>query len=731
MPHPVTQPFPFPDRYFQDPANLHAAKSMKDYVKIFQQRRDERPDGKLAPADIAELMRLAEDLKQVHKIEIGYIRKLVKDHPDYFRNATQIKTLTNFADRHLVLNQARKDDPFVDSLIEMAPIRFFRQPAGAGFIKTAQDLSAAIRSSEDYYATHGTFDPVRVQEVNHTAAQIEALIPALTLSDVDKPGRVARKAYLRDVLNLLRRPFGESSHEAKWDASKRTWKNWNRDITVFPKLYRQPKDRAALTDLVKTSDPLRMVAGGHAFNIAASLGGTKSKPIGVLITLDDYKIPLDGHEDADPQGKWQRVKDGAVKYHLSQDQAKRVVRVSAGMRLRDFTKAMEEQGMALPVAGSTDAQSIGGLIATDLHSTGRKAGFLSQQLLEVIVLDAQGRPHSFIKDEDVARGVDGRWTWRRPNGSTARLGWLPVSGALGTLGVVAEAVLKLDPAFNFRKSQQFVPRTWAEDNIHELLSKNPSNELFNYDHVSFYYGGGGGPDIPTVRLNGWKRTTDPVTKDAELLKSNREILDHVGSAFLPSSLLRLAKMQSPDPANPNGPGDTILKKLNKRNPLVLAAKDAFARKLFFQHDEIEVGIPLTRNGKVDYSVYKHALVDVQNMLLEQEFRTVIEVRFTPDVSEAMIGPGTAGPTCYIELAAPLGEYSKQRIVQVFHLFDHLLRDKYGARAHLGKKTAVTYSDMADTYRNLWTQLHDIRKKIDPSEKFLPKENRLLNQVFRK
>ena len=725
MPHPVTQPFSFPDRYFKNPANLHAAKSMKDYVKIFKQRRDERPCSKFAPADIAELMRLAEDLDQVHRIEIGYVRKLVKDHPDYFRNATQIKTLTNFADRHVILNQARKDDPFVDSIARVAPIRFFRQPQGTRFIETAQRLSAAIQASDEFHAKHDAVDPNLVQAVNDIADELAAFIKDLTLSDVDKAGRTARRAHRQNILDLLRRPFGEVSHEAKWERSKRRWKNWNRDIVVYPKRYRKPKDQTTLTKLVKKSDSLRLVAGGHNFNISSSMGGKKTQRIGTLATLDDYKI------GAGSKVKWEPVDDGAAKYGVTKDQAKRVVRASAGMRLRDFTKAMGKQGMALPVAGSTDAQSLGGLVATDLHSTGRNSGFLSEQLLEVVVLDAQGRVSTFVKNEKVRRGKTGRWTWRRPGGSTKPLARLPVAGALGTLGVVAEVVIKLDADFNLRTTQLYVPRQWAEDNIHELLSANPSDEVFNYDHVSFYYGGGAGPDLETVRLNAWRRTIDPVPNGAQHLRTQRELLDHVGSAFLPDTMLSLGNLKSPEPGKPNSTGDFLIKKLNKNSDLVLPAGDAFARKLYFQHDEIELGIPLTKNGAIDYSIYKRALVDVQELLLEEEMRTVIEVRFTPDNSEALIGPGTGGPVCYIELATPFGEYSKRRIVQVFHLFDRLLRDKYGARVHLGKKTAATYDDMANTYGDLWTEFHKIRKKIDPGEKFLPKENRFLSQIFRK
>ena len=727
MPHPVIQPFPFPERYFKKPENLHAAKSMKDYVKIFERRRDERPGGKFAPADVEELMRLAEDLDRVHKIEIGYIRKLVREHSGFFRNAAQIKTLTNFADRHIALNQARKDDPFVDSIAGVAPLRFFRKAVGARFIDTAQRLSAAIQAADEFQAKHDAFDPNLVQDVNDIADELRGFIKDLTLSDVDKAGRTARRAHRQNILNLLRRPFGNVSHEAKWERSKRRWKNWNRDVIVYPKTYRKPKDRAALAKLVKKSDVVRLVAGGHNFNIASSMGGRKSRRIGSLVTLDDFKLKSVGGSRA----KWTPVDGAAATYGVAQDQAKRVVRASAGIRLRDFTKAMGKEGMALPVAGSTDAQSLGGLIATDLHSTGRSSGFLSEQILELVVLDARGREHRFVKNEKVRRGRAGRWTWSRPNGSSSALSWLPVAGALGTLGVVSEVVVKLVPNFNLRSTQLYVPRKWAEDNIHELLSTNPSDDVFDYDHVSFYYGGGAGPDLQTVRLNGWQRTTDPIPKGAHHLRTQRELLDHVGSAFLPDTMLSLGKLKSPDPSSPTGSGDFLIKKLNKNARLVLAAGDAFARKLYFQHDEVELGVPLMNNGAIDYSIYKRALVDVQEMLLEEELRTVIEVRFTPDASEAMISPGTGGPVCYIELATPFGEYSKKRIVQVFHRFDHLLRDKYNARVHIGKKTAVTYGDMANTYGNLWDEFHDIRKQIDPGEKFLPKENRFLSQIFRK
>ncbi len=727
MPPQAVKPFPFPPGYSQEPKNLLVAQSLKDYVRIFLSRRAERPGGRFHDVDINELMRLAEDLGAVDKFEIAYIRKLINDHADYFHRPAQINRLRKYADRHKDLNKARTDDDFLDDVISAVPVSYFRNQEGTAFLKAARSLADALRASDEFHATHDTGNPVLVKAVNDAAATLRTFVKDLTLSDVDKPGRAARAAHLRNMLNLLARPFGAVEHESKWFRLSKKWVNWNRDITVYPKTYKKPKSIAKVKEEIQQRDPFRMVAGGHAFNIASSMGGKKKKRIGGLVTLDKYELD---------SGKQVEIVNPAeaAKYNLKAGQANRVVRSSAGTRLRDFTKAvskMGDKGMALPVAGSTDAQSIGGLIATDLHSTGHTAGFLSQQLLELRVLDASAKEHVFSKDESVARGREGRWIWKLPGGGKRKLPWLPIAGALGVCGVVVEAVLKLDAAFNFRKTQPFVPRQWAEDSIVELRKKRQQNALFDYDHVSFYYAGGGGEDIETVRLNGWKRTSDPISSNADLLKSSPEILDHFGSAFLPDSLLRLAKMKAPDPANPNDPdADKTLKNLNKRKALVLAAKDAFARKLFFQHDEIEVGIPLPlKNGKPQYQRYQDALGDVQRMLLEEEMRTIIEVRFTPDVSEAMIGPGTGGPTCYLELATPLGAYSRRRIRQVFSRFDDLLRAGYNARPHLGKKTTATFADMKRLYGDVWADFNEVRKTMDPNGRFLPKENELLQRIF--
>lgn len=725
MPHDVNKPFPFPPDYHPEHHTLKE-DSIRDYVEIFERRRQERPGGKFAAADIEQIMWLAEDLADVHKFEIHYLRSLLRDHPDYFRDAAQKTRLAQFADNHEIRRRASKQDDFVRDLLKAADLTVFREPTAPQLIETTQRLSSAVGTSEQFHQQNGTYDPDLVERVNVIAAEMEQFADGLTLGDIDKPGRKGRLARLRDLDNFVSRIGGKTDHEAKWLGDR--WVNWNRDVTIYPKDYKDPDGMAAVVDLLEQDGPLRLVAGGHAFNISSSMGGRKGSPIGRLVTLDKYG--LDGV--AQKYVEKMNPNDARQRYNLSAEQADHVVRASAGMRLREFGKAAWELGLSLPVAGSTDAQSLGGLIATDLHSTGHTAGFLSQQLLEVTVLDAAGEVVRFVKDEDVPRGQLGRWTMHPPHGGAPRqLSWLPVSGALGTLGVVVEVVLQLVPAFRMKKHQLFVPRAWAEQNIEGLLDPRQADPLLAYNHVSFYYAGGGGNALPTVRMNTWKHTDEPVSKDAEQIKTLRELFDHIGSGFLPNYMLSLSKRKAPEPGKPPGDADDWLVRLNNRKALVLQSNEAFARKLFFQHDEVEVGIPLRdETGALNYDIFRRAISETQRLLKEQEFETIIEIRFTPDVSEAMLGPGTSGPTCYIELATPLGEFSKARIVQVYQLFEETMRSRFRARPHLGKKTSVEHADMARTYGSVWDDFQAIRRQLDPGDRFVPRENALLNRIFR-
>jgi hypothetical protein len=321
--------------------------------------------------------------------------------------------------------------------------------------------------------------------------------------------------------------------------------------------------------------------------------------------------------------------------------------------------------------------------------------------------------------------------WSGPHGEED-LRKLPPAGGIGMTGVAVEAVVQLVPSFNFEKHERWIGREFLEGNIENFLRTNQAADSdFDYPHVSMYYAGGYGVDrIQSVQLNSWKPTVNTPPADALRIKRERELLDHVGSAFFPQQLFGLGQHEAP--SFPNGDdGHPILRSLNDRKEQTLQANHAFARKLYFQHDEIESGIvlPLLADGTPDCDRFRTAIRRTQELLEEEEIETIIEVRFTPDASEGMLGPGTGGPTCYIELAPSMALYSRERIVQVFHLFDEMLREEFQARPHLGKKTSVDAADMANLYGEDWATFNRVRRTIDPGGKFLPARNELLQRLF--
>jgi L-gulonolactone oxidase len=142
-----------------------------------------------------------------------------------------------------------------------------------------------------------------------------------------------------DLAHALRYALtGAPDHEGRFEDG--AWENWSRTYAERPAQVVAPEDEAALCMAVADARRLRVVGGGHSFNATPLCADT-------MLTLDAMAGPP------------------------CVDARRGRVRVGAGVRVRDLNRALWAQGWALPVLGSTDAQSIGGLIATDLHGTGR------------------------------------------------------------------------------------------------------------------------------------------------------------------------------------------------------------------------------------------------------------------------------------------------------------------------------------------------------------------------
>lgn len=440
-------------------------------------------------------------------------------------------------------------------------------------------------------------------------------------------------------------------HEGRY--RRGTWVDWYRVFRCRPREYAEPTTEAEICSLVARASQVRVVGAGHSFN---------SAPLSdeLLISLDRFNQAAVRDDPSRPHGK--------------------IADAQAGIRLRDLNTVLAAHGAALPVAGSTDPQSLGGLIATDLHGTGRDHGFLSECLVSLRIVDAQGNPATVRPGDDVFHAA---------------------IGGAGTCGVVIGAELQVGPAYNLAKAVKVVPRRWAEANLDALLAENT--------HLSFYYFGGVShsseqdhdPNVAVVRMNKWNRTIDRPTSGRRLVKVADELFDMVFSGHL----IGVARLLHATDWLARVSMRIYALAVNHR-AVVYPSADGFARRLYFRHDEIEYGIP--RENLLA------CLEDIHALLRRHRYPTIIEIRFTPDHSQALLGPGVGRSTAYVELAPSMSRPTGP----VFREFERIVVGHAG-QPHLGKKCELDRDQMEEIFgHNRMERFDAARRAQDPTGKFL-------------
>lgn len=434
---------------------------------------------------------------------------------------------------------------------------------------------------------------------------------------------------------------GAPDHEGHYRDGK--WRNWTSNYHASPTTFAVPRTELELCAAVAQARKVRLVGGGHSFN---------DSPL-----CTDRMISLDAYD---------RI--------IEVDIQAKTARVQGGIRLRDLNRALWNCGLGLPVLGSTDAQSIAGLVSTDLHGTGRDHGFLSEQILGLRIIDANGEAKTVRPGDAVFHAA---------------------IGAIGTCGVIAEVELQLVDSFRLEKRTQMVDRYETEDGIDGALADN--------EHVSFYYIGGS-KECEAIRMHRWNRTQAELTPEWESHAARVELSDFAISAYASRFAREVADVDENAPVSDLFAPD---------HQIVAPGSRGFGRRLFYRHDEIEFGVP--------FEQYRECVGKIVALLEGEGFFSIVEVRFTPDRSQALLGPGVGRRTAYIELATPLSQDHER----VYAMTEDILRD-HGGQPHLGKKTNVTARDMLEIYGDRFARFQAVRAAQDPDGKFL---NPFCERVF--
>jgi hypothetical protein len=440
--------------------------------------------------------------------------------------------------------------------------------------------------------------------------------------------------------------FGTKTiHEGTFFRKLNTYVNWNIDYHVQPTEFVAPTTEAAIQEAVRKASRVRAVGGGHSFNSGTLCDAT-------ILSLDNYNKVLEINHTA------------------------KTVKVQAGIRLRDFMTHIEANNLSLPTLGSTNAQSLGGLVATDLHGTRNTEGYLSNQIKSLKLVDANGDIHTFHQGSDELAAV---------------------AGGIGALGVVIEIELQCVPMYRLEKKVIVVEQTVVSDSIEKLLGYN--------HHLSFYYIGG--TKIQTCRMNTWNETVHEVS----FLYKWRHFLTEIFDFILCSAVLVIGRFTKK--LDYFGPIGMMIMKIFMNRSITGFASQSFSRQLFYRHDEIEYGIPREKFN----AVMEELLVLLRTKC---DYVTIVEVRFG-GASPSLLGPGSNRETVFIELAPSLTADPVPMFKEAEILFK-----RFGGKPHLGKWTTATPDYMREVHGENFNKFLKLRKQYDPKGKFT---NQFVTQVF--
>jgi FAD-linked oxidoreductase len=209
------------------------------------------------------------------------------------------------------------------------------------------------------------------------------------------------------------------------------WTNWAGDQRCAPLRGYRPNSARDLAAQVRGGrEPLRAVGSGHSFSDIACTDG-------VLVDLG-------------------RLAGVEV------DRAAGTARVGAGATIRQLSRALADQGMALANLGDVDVQTVAGAVATATHGTGARLPSLSGMVEEAELVLADGTLRRFTRGDEELPAVQ---------------------AGLGALGIVTALTLRCVPAFTLRQETFRRPLDRLLPELDELVAVHDHFEFFVFPHA--------------------------------------------------------------------------------------------------------------------------------------------------------------------------------------------------------------------------------------------------------
>ena len=426
------------------------------------------------------------------------------------------------------------------------------------------------------------------------------------------------------------------------------FRNWLRRFRYRPQKFARPRTEQELIDLIKNSNGIRFFGSGHSFNEGVVADVT-------LVSLDDYT--------------------GIVNI----DDVNLRMTVRAGTRVRDVVRLLlKERGWAFKALPSHDAQSIAGILSTDVHGTGRDWGFVSDLVHSVKVIDGKGNVYTVGPQDDLFKAV---------------------VGGIGAAGVISEVTVQARTRFNVEQKFEITDLAYVESNLDTLLAQN--------EHLSLYLF----PFTGKCQISTWNSTPKPKS----FLGPVREFIAISFDALLASWFGNFMAYTGLLPSL-----SSITHSLKRGTDLVMESNEAFNRTIYHLHQELEFTVPY-----VETFQRCHDFVGLYEAMYKQKHLpyALFEVRFTPAGHDrTLIGAGRDRRSTWIDLVL-----DDSRGFERYYAAAEALIKQIAARPHLGKFCQDhTKTDLQNVHGAYFTQFLQLVQQYDPNGKF---KNALTRRLF--
>jgi L-gulonolactone oxidase len=453
------------------------------------------------------------------------------------------------------------------------------------------------------------------------------------------------------------------------------WRNWAGDQRCRPAAIERPASiaeiAAALERAAARGERVRVVGSGHSFSDIALTDGR-------LLTLERMARVLDVDRDTG------------------------LVRVQAGITIRELGARLAEHGLALENLGDIDVQSIAGAISTATHGTGARLGNIPSQVaaLTLVLADGSTLECSAGDGTPVAEGT------RVAEGTLA--GAPPAQAAapgaecdgdlfraarvgLGALGVIAEVTLRCVPAFRLDGVDRPAPLQETLERFDELSRAN--------DHFEFYVF----PHAATALTRTNNRTAEPARPRGRAATYANDILLTNHAFELCCRLGRRLPAQIP--------------RINR-----LVTRLAGATHRVDRSDRIFASPRLVRFTEMEYALPRERTVEAVRRVLELVERGgpgggprfavpfPIEVR-TAAADDALISTATGRESGFVAVHM----YRGMAFEPYFRAVEAVM-DELGGRPHWGKRHFQTAATLRGRYPD-WDRFQAVRRRLDPDGRF--------------